>query len=262
MQAQNDFDMFVLSASFLFVILLFLIICILFLHNKEKKGFLREVEQLKSNFEQELFKTQLEIQEETFQHISLELHDNVGHFLSLAKLHLTTIHSPIPKHINEKLGSCVAMLTRALSEIRSISTGLNPEHIKSNGLIDAIDQQVRQLKRSGSYIIEFTVTGKTSYLDDEKEILLFRILQEALNNIVNHSKASRIDIRLCYREKELGLRIADNGTGFNAGELLRAANHRSSGLQNMIKRSARINATCEISSSPGKGTVIHIRTPL
>ena len=259
MQAEKNLDMFVFSATLFFVLVCF-IITILFVHNREKTGFLKKVEQLKLHFEQELFKTQLEIQEETFQHISLELHDNVGHFLSLAKLHLTSIHSPVPKHVNEKLGSCVCMLTRALSEMRSISTGLNHENIKSNGLIKAVQEQVEQLRRSGSFTIECTVTGNTRYLDDEKEIVLFRMIQEALNNIVKHSKASRIEICFQYKEAQLTLRIADNGTGFNVEAFLRGK-HRTSGLDHLMKRSTLIHASCNISSSPGNGTVISITTP-
>jgi two-component system NarL family sensor kinase len=261
MQSQKDVVLFILFTTFLFFILVCFILTMLFLHNKQKDGLLKELELVKSDFEKELFETQLEIQEETLQHISLELHDNVGHFLSLAKLQLTTMNVPLPRDVTEKLEATESLLTYSLNEIRSISKNLNTENIKSYGLIKTVEQQIEQLKKSGSFSINLDVRGKACFLDDQKEIVLFRITQEALNNIVRHSKANHIDIGFNYGEDRLLLAICDNGIGFDVKDFLHSTVHRTSGLKNIIKRSSLINATHEISSVPGEGTKIVITTP-
>lgn len=261
MQTQKEVILVIVVTGFLFFILISYILTMLSFHKKKQLGFQKEVELIKANFEKELLKTQLEIQEETFQHISLELHDNVGHFLSLAKLHLTTMNGSLPVEVNEKLEASVLLLTYSLNEIRNISKSLNTENIKSNGLIKTVEQQVEQLHKSGQFVIHFSISGKTCYLEDQKEIVLFRIIQEALNNIVRHSKADTISITLHYDEQKLLLAISDNGIGFNVIEALNGEAHASSGLKNIIKRSSLINATHEIVSKPGEGTKINIITP-
>ncbi|MEJ7766175.1 MAG: ATP-binding protein [Chitinophagaceae bacterium] len=261
MQTQREVILYIIVTGFLFFILISFILTMLFFHKRRQISFLKEVELIKANFEKELLKTQLEIQEETFQHISLELHDNVGHFLSLAKLHLTTLNGSVPKQVNEKLEDSVQLITCSLNEIRNISRSLNTENIRSNGLIKTVEQQVEQLQKSGQFKINFIVSGKTCYMDDQKEIVLFRIVQEVLNNIVKHSNAAVVDVRMDYDEHHLCLNITDNGVGFNVEDALKQEMQNSSGLKNIIKRSSLINAVHQINSEPGKGTIINIITP-
>ncbi len=261
MQSQKELILLIVSSTFLFFILMSFIVTMLFFNKRQQHGFLKEVDIIRSNFEKELFKTQLEIQEETFQHISLELHDNVGHFLSLAKLHLTTLNILLPDDAIEKLNAATSLIARSLDEIRNISKSLNTENIKSYGLIKTVQQQIEQLKKSGQFIVNFIITGRTCYLEDLKEIVLFRIMQESLNNIVKHSKATIIHINLQYDEEKLLLSIHDNGIGFQVENSLCNENLYSSGLKNIIKRSSLINASPEILSSPGEGTTINITTP-
>ncbi len=261
MQIQKEILLFIaLSTSLLFILIRFVVTTLLF-NKKQQHRFLKEVDLIKSKFEQELFKTQLETQEETFQHISLELHDNVGHFLSLAKLHLTTLNIPLPDEAIEKINASTLLIAHSLDEIRNISKSLNTEHIKSNGLIKAIQQQIEQLNKFEQFTVNFIITGRICYLEDLKEIILFRITQESVNNIVKHSNADIVEIILHYDEDKLLLSIRDNGIGFKVENLLHDENQTSSGLKNIFKRSSLINAVPEILSSPGKGTTINIITP-
>lgn len=261
MQTQKEFMLITVAAAFLLFILLSFILTMLFFHKRKQGDFQREVEVIKTNFEKELLETQLEIQEQTFQHISRELHDNVGHFLSLAKLQLATIQTELALPDVEKLSSSVCLITNSLDEIRNIAKSLNTENIKSNGLIKTTEQQVEQVKKLGRFSVDFAVSGKTCFLDDQKEIVLFRILQEGLNNILKHSQASAIHINLHYEERQLILSIRDNGIGFNANNMSNNDHYGSSGIKNIIKRSSLINAFHEIISTPGEGTTIKVITP-
>src|SRR5206468_3102773 len=111
----------------LFLVLLVFILNIVSLHKKRQVSFRKELELIKANYEKELLKTQLEIQEQTFNHIALELHDNVGHFISLAKLHLTTLTSLELNQVKDKVEESVTLLGSSLEEIRNLSKGLNTE---------------------------------------------------------------------------------------------------------------------------------------
>ena len=149
----------------------------------------------------------------------------------------------------------------SLAEIRNISRSLNTENIKSNGLIKTVEQQINQIEKAGIFTIEFDVLGKTCFMDDQKELVLFRIVQEAFNNILKHSKASNIKIEMRYNEQEMILIINDNGIGFNVDSMIQLCKSNTSGLKNIIKRSCLINATHEIASASGIGTTIKIITP-
>ena len=260
MHTQKEIILFIATLIFLFILICF-IVTLVFSSKRQQHVFIKEVRLIRSNFEKELFRTQVEIQEQTFQHISLELHDNVGHFLALAKLHLTTFTLPLPQEVTEKIDAVTLLIARSLDEIRSISRSLNTENIKSNGLIKTVRQQIEQLNKFRQFKVDFTITGRTCYLDDLKEIVLFRIMQESLNNIVKHSKANMIYIKLHYYEEKLLMSIHDNGIGFRVETSLCNENQSSSGLKNIIKRSSLINAIPEILSRPGNGTTINIITP-
>lgn len=241
------------------LLLAFCIQYILYHYRKRQHYFTQEVEYLKLNYEKELLRTQLEIQEQTFEHISLELHDNVGHYISLAKLHLLTLTSE-DKDFSDKLEASVDLLGTSLQEIRALCSNLNTSNLKNNGLIKTVEQQVAQIGKSGRFEVEFTVSGKTVYMDEKKELILFRIIQEAFNNIIKHSQASKIGIQLAYCKLDMELTITDNGKGFDVEDSLSGPTS-SSGIRNIVNRSSLINASQKIWSEQGKGTTIQIITP-
>jgi signal transduction histidine kinase len=232
------------------------------LYKKKQENFKKELELVKVYFDKELLKTQLEIQEQTFRHISLELHDNIGHFISLAKLYLTTAPRSDIKQLNDTINESVSLLGSSLEEIRKLAINLNTENIVNNGLIKTVQLLIKQIEKSGRFNVNFQITGKTCYIDDQKEIVLFRIVQEAFNNIIRHSNANLITILFHFNESKLTLTIKDNGLGFNVEEILnRKSVIISNGLQNIIKRAELINATLQILSKQTLGTTIIITTP-
>ena len=249
----------ILVSMLVVLLLAFCIQYILYHYKKRQHYFVQEVEFLKLNYEKELLRAQLEIQEQTFQHISLELHDNVGHYISLAKLHLLTLKKE-ENDFEAKLESSVDLLGTSLQEIRVLCSNLNTSSLKNWGLLKTVEQQVAQLSKSGKFEVDFTVSGKTVYMDEKKELILFRIIQEALNNIIKHSHANRIWIQLAYCKQNMELTITDNGKGFDVAECLQVP-AGSSGIQNIVSRSSLINASQKILSEPGKGTTLRIVTP-
>jgi signal transduction histidine kinase len=262
MQEEHNIELIAIGFGTLLILFLIgFIISILFIYQRRKYRHVKELEAIKLNHDRESFKSQLEIQEETFQYISQEIHDNVGQFLSLAKLHLNTFNFDNKEIAIEKISSSSELLTTALDDLRDLSRSLSSEMIRNGGFDKAIEQQILQMQKTGKFHVIFDVKGDYHFLDEQKEIILFRILQEALNNIVRHSSASEVIIFLYYVGDSVKMLIQDNGKGFDLSFIERSRKKIVGGINNMKKRATLINADFEIESHPGSGTKIIVTSP-
>lgn len=249
--------LFIVS-TLLVMLLVGFILLILAIHRRKRQNFTMELEKVRTNFEKEMLKAELEIQEQTFQYISQEIHDNIGQFISLAKLQLNTLDLSNITLVREKVANSADMLTRALDDLRDLSRSLSSEIIRTRGLAAAIEMQIAQLKKLELPAVNYEVEGEYQFLDEQKEIFILRILQEAINNIIRHSEARRVDILLSYQEQQLSLSIRDNGRGFN-GSIVDRLN--TSGIKNMTKRARMIGAAYTIESVLGEGTTVRLSVP-
>lgn len=247
-----------LVTTFLILLLLGFILVIVFFYRKRQQRTVVQMENLRANFEKELLTTRLEIQEQTFQYISQEIHDNIGQFISLAKLQLNTLDFEDSNGLREKAAHSVELLTKALDDLRDLSRSLSSDMVRNNGLAAAMELQVSQLQKPGVAEISYAVDGESRFLDEQKEIFILRIAQEAINNIIRHSQATRVDIRLEYRPDGLSMSISDNGKGFDQSVAKRKP---SSGISNMRRRANMIGAQFIIQSKTGEGTLIRLYMP-
>ncbi len=224
-----------------------LIITALVISRKRKFRHDMEIAELKNEYERELLRTQLEIQSQTFETISRELHDNVGTLLSIALVHVnaSTQHSEVASLINE-----------AMDTLRDISKSLNPEAINRMGWQKSLFNELQRIGRSKKFSIKTSVNGDPVEMEPSRQIILFRILQEAINNIVKHAAATEVTVDLQYASEETNICIRDNGKGMNSS--LNGNNAQGSGLQNMRARANMLPAQLIIDSEPGKGTTINI----
>jgi len=244
-----------LVTTCMIVVLTGFVLFILFFHKKAQQNFATQMENLKAYAEKELLKTQLEIQEQTFQYISREIHDNIGQFISLAKLQLNTVDFTQPDVAEGKVYHSTDLLTKALEDLRDLSKSLSSDFLRGHGLAAAIDLQVMQLRKLGIAEVGYEIMGESAYLEEQKEIFVFRILQESFNNIIRHSQAKEVKILLSYEPDRLSLSITDNGKGFDQSII---DNRQSSGIGNMTKRAAMIGAHFSLVSKIGKGTTINL----
>ena len=189
---------------------------------------------------QELLQTQVEIQEQTLKNISEEIHDNIGQVLSLVKLNLNTFPSGLSEEVTTKLDDTELLLSKAINDLRDLSQSMNTDRISSVGLEVALEHELKQIQKTGRFNTKLHVGGNRYALEPQKEMVLFRIVQECLNNSVKHSAAKNIEIELLYRPGSLILQVSDDGKGFSPG-----LNHPSKnglGLKNMYNRAALIGA--------------------
>ncbi|MBC7829720.1 MAG: hypothetical protein H7122_18395 [Chitinophagaceae bacterium] len=260
--SASEIAIFLIIATILILGLLVFTILILFLYQKKQVAFLQSVEALKLDHEKNLLKTQLEIQEQTFQNISREIHDNIGLSLTLAKLNLNIIELEKPQKWKELVASSIDLISKSISDLSDISKSLNSEAISQQGLLNALQVEVERLKRLNRFTVKFEIEGNPVYFDSQKELIMFRIAQEALNNIIKHAEAQMISMKVSFYLTEVRLSIKDNGKGFyyneNAKDLQESM---KAGLTNMQIRSKLINGSMTIESELGKGTCIVVTAP-
>jgi two-component system, NarL family, sensor kinase len=246
------------AVMFTMVILLFLFGFII-KYQKKSISFQTEKKVMQSAFEQELLKSQLEIQEQTLKNISQEIHDNIGQVLSLAKLHLATADAGNPGSMIEKVANSKELITKAIQDLRSLSKSLDTDTISAIGLYNAAKNELDSIEKAGFHQTHLVLEGALYKLGPEVELILFRVLQELLNNIIKHAGAKNITVHFNYLPQKLQMKIMDDGTGFDLNNL---NNHTSSefglGLKNMHNRAKIINAEFLMESKPGAGTTVFI----
>jgi signal transduction histidine kinase len=240
-----------------------LISTVLFLYQKKRIAFIKNFEAAKLDYERNLLRTQLEIQEHTFQNIAREIHDNISLSLTLAKLNLNTLVVNERSAPTDSIQNSVGLISNAIRDLSNISKSLNSEVISSYGLITALQVEIDKVRRCGKHEIRFEVCGEPVYMDPQKELVLFRITQEALNNILKHANATAITLKLHYNKGYIDLKIADNGVGFDAVNSMQNENHiMKAGLTNMRSRANLIQGTCLIESTLANGTTISVSAPI
>jgi signal transduction histidine kinase len=249
------FELIVIISTLFFLILVYFLYTILKLHDKKSKEYLIELDKIKLEHEKNLLSTQIEIQEQTLLNISREIHDNILQKLTLAKLYL---YPKETETINSKNADCLDIVTEVINDLGDISRSLNSDLILSNGLINALETEIALLQRLDKHIINFTVNGEYVFLNNKKELILFRIIQESLNNVLKHANSKMIDIILDFRKDDLSLVVKDYGKGYDINQ---SKNGKSSGISNMIERTHMIGGEFNIDSIINEGTTIKVEMP-
>jgi len=214
----------------------------------------KEIFDMKTEYEQTIFKSQLEIQEQTFKNISQEIHDNIGQVLSLAKLNLNVI----PKNeASEKIELTEELLSKAINDLRDLSKSLSAEKIADTGLINALEHEMSIIEKVTKNIkVQFSYNEGPVLISREQIIVTFRIIQELLQNIIKHANASIIKLELIGSENKTTLLLEDNGIGFEKEDL--EENKTGIGLKNIQQRCKLIGADFYLDSKRGHGTYIKI----
>ena len=213
---------------------------------------------LKADYETNSLKSQLEIQEQTSQHISREIHDNISLSLTLAKLNLHTLDWNDREKSADKVDSSIHLLTQSIAGLSDISKGLNADVIIQQGLLKATEDEMFRIRQIGLFNLAVAITGEPVYLDNQKELIIFRIIQEAFNNIIKHAGANNAALKLHYSAENLAITISDDGKGFDP---LLTGKNREAGLRNMTDRIKLLKGDIHIRSRPGHGAVLSFNIP-
>jgi signal transduction histidine kinase len=235
----------------LFVLLLIVAAFILFrIYLKRKNMLLLEKERMGIQFEQTLLASKLEIQEQTFTYIGQEIHDNIGQVLSLVRINLNTLQCNTEE---QKINLMDELLGKAITDLRSLSHLLDTDYIRTTGWAGAAEKLFLDLNRTGKYTTTVWTDENLPALATEKQIILFRMIQEIVNNIIKHAEATEINLHAIQRENQIMIDIKDNGKGFD-----QTTSSGGNGLRNLTSRAKMINAEINITSKAGSGTLVSI----
>lgn len=253
----EEIIVFVVICTLLLLTLIAFITIIIYKYQKKQHSYFRDMEELKSLHKTDLLQTQIEMQEQTFQNISREIHDNIGQKLTLAKLHLNTLYRVGTDEQADKIQIAVQMIGESISDLSDISRSMSSDLVLQNGLLKALDFEVNQLSKLGMFKINLSVSEQTSFLDPHSELVIFRIVQEAINNILKHSAATQVSITLKYSGSELAMEIRDDGIGFKTSH-----NLNGTGLINMNRRASLLGGSCVYCENDSQGACIKIKIPI
>jgi signal transduction histidine kinase len=189
---------FVIIVTLLFTLLGYIFLLLINKFKKNKKLNKLNIENLEINYQLILLKSQVQIQDQTFQNISREIHDNIGQKLTLAKLQINTINANEVVDLNDTLMVISNLITDSLNDLRDISRSLSSEVILNNGLIKALENEINQLNKLFNYNFKMKLTGEVLYMSAETELSVFRIIQEALTNSIKHAEATSVFLDLHF----------------------------------------------------------------
>ncbi|HEY6062947.1 MAG TPA: ATP-binding protein, partial [Chitinophagaceae bacterium] len=178
--------------------------------------------------------------------------------LTLAKLQLNTFDWNDKDGSSDKLNSSVELLTKSIAELSDISKGMNADIIIQQGLLRAVEEEIKRIRLAGLFTLDYTITGIPVYMNAQQELIIFRIIQEAFNNIIKHAKPRSASLKLHYTDIKMHFTITDNGIGFDTGQ---SDKSRQAGLKNMAARAKMLGGTMLIESHPGHGTTLNFTIP-
>jgi two-component system NarL family sensor kinase len=241
-----------------FLILVISIVALLLYAYRKKQALHFEKEnKLKTEHETQLISSRMEIHESTLTEISREIHDNLNLSLTLAKLHLNTITWTDTEQSKLAVSSSADIISKTIDDLSNLSRSLNADIIASQGLMNALEAEIERINRSAKININMHVFGKTEFLDSPKELILFRIIQESLQNIIKHADARAVQLHLRFHAQELMVLVVDDGIGYHSPQ----SKQHGTGITNMQARVAGLNGSFSIKGVQGKGTTITIKIP-
>ena len=197
----------------------------------------------------------LSMQEEERRNIARELHDQVGQTLTVIKLMLGAIGRNVPEDLKPRLKEVTDQIVEVMRQVRNISHSLRPTVLDDLGLVPGLKSLFTQLKDQVGLEVDFQA-DEPSKLDPLVSTAAYRIVQEALTNVLRHSGVKQARVRVWVDNGILRLKVEDAGRGFDTGD-----KNISTGLSAMRERAALLRGSCDIASVPGKGTVVTAQLP-
>lgn len=196
--------------------------------------------------------------------LARDLHDSVTQTLfsiTLTAESARAMYDRKPEKVQGQLDRLQNLARGALAEMRSLIFQLRPAALQEQGLVAALEKHIAALRGKEAFVIDFEVKGERR-LSDEHEQTLYRIAQEAFNNITKHAEATHVWVTLEIDDQGATLTIKDNGIGFEADSVLGRKDRVSLGLTSMQERTELAGGTYKIESTPGNGTCICVSLPL
>ena len=195
-------------------------------------------------------------QEAERREIGKELHDNIGQQLTTIKLFLDMAKTTATDPTDEMVNMALKGVSDVINEVRAMSRSLVPFTLKDLGLVESINELADSIRRTQLLQIHFEHFGVSDEMPENLQLTIFRIIQEQLNNIVRHAKATTVTIGLKVSDQQVLLEVIDNGMGFELEKV-----RKGLGFVNIKNRVALFGGTVGILAEPGQGCLLAVSFP-
>jgi len=204
----------------------------------------------------------IEVQEKERQKIAMELHDHTGQALLALRAELRVLRhhlSSQPEQAEREINYLDQIVLELSKDLSQLAYDLRPPTLTALGLASALEQYITDFSRRMNVRADFVHDIVLNRLPEDIELVCYRIVQEALTNLVKHAQADHVEITLNYKDNLLHLVVKDNGIGFTN---LKPRGRRGFGLLGIRERLSQINGSLKINSQPGKGTELIVSIPV
>ncbi|WP_276501481.1 sensor histidine kinase [Terrimonas pollutisoli] len=231
-------------------------------------GWLRYRLKQKAKLQNEIIRHQelstkavIKAEEDERQRIARDLHDGVGQMMSATKMNLSALESDIKFETKEQQVSfekIINLVDDSCKEIRSVSHNMMPNALLKKNLSSAIRDFVDKMDKKSLEVHLYT-EGLDEKLDSNVETVLYRVIQECVNNVIKHAEATTLDISVIKESNSISATIEDNGKGFDINDRQKI---EGIGLKNILTRVNYLKGTVDFDSAPGRGTLVALHIPL
>lgn len=221
--------------------------------------YFRRLHRMRVENEKLLIQVANEIQQTTLNNISQELHDNVGQILSLTKMQLNIMEQRVDKD-ETLIHDARENISKAMTDLRDLAKGMSSDRIKILGLYDSVVQEADRINKIDKLTVAITSNGNKIEPDHQKQLVIFRVIQECFQNIIKHANASHVNVQFIYKHSFFEILISDDGVGFEFNA--ESKNSAGMGLMNIFNRVKLIGGESNLTSTPGNGTQVAISVPV
>jgi two-component system NarL family sensor kinase len=248
---------FFLAGAILFTVFTFFLVAFLLIHRNKQNAYLIEKEKMIFDHENSLLQTRIEEQERTMTQVSKSVHDDLRQGLNFLQMNIKFltryIHEPEANTVINTINNVVSEL---MNNAHNISHFLSSDYIKGRGLLDVLQDELKYISDANNIICKVNVTGDYQTFNTNVELLIYRIVQEGINNILKHAQATKIEVDLEYQFDSFLITIKDNGIGFEKDKI---SSFDGLGFFNMFQRAKYLNAILDIESNITQGSVITLQ---
>jgi two-component system sensor histidine kinase UhpB len=190
--------------------------------------------------------------------VAAELHDEIGQRLTALLLHIDRLSRAAPREFSDEFEAILDATKETLEGVRGLARRLRPEVLDELGLIPALRNLCDRIEESTGLVVRRTLAPDLPDLSADAELVIYRVAQEALTNVVRHARTEEADVTLAARDAEVELIVQDAGVGVSE----RAAEDSAGGIRGMRERALLIGARLEVSVANGRGTDVRLHVPV
>lgn len=261
-EQQANFQIYLIIAVAIVAMMVMAGAIILFVVFYQKKMIQEQLKRqvLEADYQQKMMRTELESQESERRRLAADLHDSIGGMLSTIRVGLITLGRSMAEP--ESIKETKSMLDDTITSVRRISHDLMPATLEKFGFLHAIKELCERFQATARITIDFEEEGEIPELETQRGLMVFRIVQELLNNAVKHARATLIKVSVHVAD-EMIITVEDNGIGFDAdAQKADKQTGRGLGLFNMENRARLLGGTLTFKTAQQKGSYIILTLPV